>query len=32
MSKVGKLPVAVPAGVNVTINGNAISVKGPKGE
>lgn len=32
MSKVGKLPVAVPAGVNVTISGNAISVKGPKGE
>ena len=32
MSKVGKLPVVVPAGVNVTINGNEISVKGPKGE
>ena len=32
MSKVGKLPVAVPAGVNVTIKDSAISVKGPKGE
>lgn len=31
MSRIGKMPVAVPAGVNVTINGNEISVKGPKG-
>lgn len=32
MSKVGKLPVAVPAGVTVTTNGGVITVKGPKGE
>ncbi|MCQ2611806.1 MAG: 50S ribosomal protein L6 [Treponema sp.] len=32
MSKIGKLPVAVPAGVTVTIADNCITVKGPKGE
>lgn len=32
MSKVGKLPVAVPAGVTITIADNVITVKGPKGE
>jgi large subunit ribosomal protein L6 len=32
MSKVGKLPVAVPAGVTVTTADNVITVKGPKGE
>ncbi len=32
MSKVGKLPVALPAGVTVTFANNVISVKGPKGE
>ncbi len=32
MSRIGKNPIAVPAGVTVTINGNTISVKGPKGE
>ena len=32
MSKVGKLPVAVPAGVTVTTNDGVITVKGPKGE
>lgn len=32
MSRIGKLPVSVPAGVEVTINGNEVSVKGPKGE
>ncbi|MCF2706921.1 50S ribosomal protein L6 [Arcanobacterium haemolyticum] len=31
MSRIGKLPVAVPAGVEVTINGQEITVKGPKG-
>ncbi|MEV4149019.1 50S ribosomal protein L6 [Amycolatopsis sp. NPDC049691] len=31
MSRIGKLPVAVPSGVEVTINGQHISVKGPKG-
>ena len=32
MSRIGKLPVAVPAGVNVDIKDNVITVKGPKGE
>ena len=32
MSKVGKLPVAIPAGVTVTVANGLISVKGPKGE
>ena len=32
MSKVGKLPVAIPAGVTVNVANGVISVKGPKGE
>lgn len=32
MSKLGKLPVAIPAGVVVTVAGPLVSVKGPKGE
>ena len=32
MSRIGKLPVAIPSGVNVTIKDNLITVKGPKGE
>lgn len=32
MSKVGKLPVAIPAGVTVSVANNVITVKGPKGE
>ena len=31
MSRIGKIPVTVPAGVDVTINGQDITVKGPKG-
>ncbi|GAA4540294.1 50S ribosomal protein L6 [Amycolatopsis samaneae] len=31
MSRIGKLPVAVPSGVEVTIDGQLIKVKGPKG-
>ena len=31
-SRVGKQPVAIPKGVTVQLNGNRISVKGPKGE
>jgi large subunit ribosomal protein L6 len=31
MSRIGKLPIPVPAGVDVTIDGQQISVKGPKG-
>lgn len=32
MSRIGKLPITVPAGVEVTLDGREISVKGPKGE
>jgi large subunit ribosomal protein L6 len=32
MSRIGKKPVAVPKGVTATINGQTVSVKGPKGE
>ena len=31
MSRIGRLPVPVPAGVEVTIDGRAVTVKGPKG-
>lgn len=31
MSRVGRLPVAIPAGVEVKIEGNVVEVKGPKG-
>jgi len=32
MSKVGKLPIALPAGVTVNVANGVVSVKGPKGE
>lgn len=32
MSRIGKQPVPVPAGVDVTIDGQNVSVKGPKGQ
>jgi large subunit ribosomal protein L6 len=32
MSRIGRLPVSVPSGVDVTIDGQAVTVKGPKGE
>ena len=31
MSRIGRLPVTVPSGVDVTIDGQAVTVKGPKG-
>ncbi|EME99356.1 50S ribosomal protein L6 [Streptomyces mobaraensis NBRC 13819 = DSM 40847] len=31
MSRIGKLPIQVPAGVDVTIDGRDVQVKGPKG-
>jgi large subunit ribosomal protein L6 len=31
MSRIGKLPITVPTGVDVTIDGRTVSVKGPKG-
>lgn len=32
MSRIGKLPIAVPAGVTITVDPDKITVKGPKGE
>ena len=32
MSRVGRMPIDIPAGVTVKIDGPVISVKGPKGE
>ena len=31
MSRIGRLPIPVPAGVDVTIDGPQVTVKGPKG-
>ena len=31
MSRIGRLPIAIPAGVDVTLDGQTVSVKGPKG-
>ena len=31
MSRIGKLPVSVPSGVDVAIDGQLVTVKGPKG-
>jgi large subunit ribosomal protein L6 len=32
MSRIGRMPVAIPSGVDVTIDGRQVRVKGPKGE
>lgn len=32
MSRIGKLPINIPAGVQVTLQNNVVTVKGPKGE
>ena len=32
MSRIGKAPIELPAGVSVKVEGNVITVKGPKGE
>jgi len=32
MSRIGRRPIPVPAGVDVTIDGNTVRVKGPRGE
>ena len=32
MSRIGKLPVAIPAGVKVSIAKNLVTVEGPKGK
>jgi len=31
MSRIGLKPIAIPAGVKVTVNGNTVTVQGPKG-
>ena len=31
MSRIGKLPIPVPSGVDVAIDGQSVTVKGPKG-
>jgi large subunit ribosomal protein L6 len=31
MSRIGRMPVVIPAGVEVKVNGTAVKVKGPKG-
>jgi large subunit ribosomal protein L6 len=32
MSRIGRLPITIPAGVDVTIDGRTLTVKGPKGQ
>jgi large subunit ribosomal protein L6 len=32
MSRIGKLPIPVPGGVDITIDGREVTVKGPKGQ
>lgn len=32
MSRIGKLPIEIPAGVTVTVKDSVVTVKGPKGE
>ncbi|HET9345340.1 MAG TPA: 50S ribosomal protein L6 [Candidatus Limnocylindrales bacterium] len=32
MSRIGRLPIPIPAGVDVTIDGRTLTVKGPKGQ
>ena len=32
MSRIGKKPIAIPAGVTVTLSGQTVTVKGPKGQ
>ena len=32
MSRIGKVPVEIPSGVEVRIDGNVVTVKGPKDE
>lgn len=32
MSRIGKMPITIPAGVSFDVDGNIVKVKGPKGE
>ncbi|MEY3926991.1 MAG: hypothetical protein RIS16_970 [Actinomycetota bacterium] len=31
MSRIGKMPIAIPSGVEINVAGQSVSVKGPKG-
>ena len=31
MSRIGKLPINIPAGVEISVNGNVVTVKGKEG-
>ncbi|MCK5912966.1 MAG: 50S ribosomal protein L6, partial [Desulfuromusa sp.] len=31
MSRIGKLPVSIPSGVKISLDGNSMTVAGPKG-
>ncbi len=32
MSRIGRLPIPIPAGVDVTLDGSTVTIKGPRGE
>ncbi len=32
MSRIGKMPIAIPSGVEITLDGQLVNVKGPKGQ
>ena len=32
MSRIGKAPITVPSGVDIKVDGQTVTVKGPKGE
>ena len=32
MSRIGRMPITIPAGVTIKLDGNVVTVKGPKGE
>ena len=32
MSRIGRMPITIPAGISIDIDGNNVTVKGPKGE
>jgi large subunit ribosomal protein L6 len=32
MSRIGRLPIDIPAGVDIKVDGSSVTVKGPKGE
>ena len=32
MSRIGRMPITIPAGVTINLDGNVVTVKGPKGE